>query len=398
MLQRFLPALLIVVSLATVWTGPVRAAQAERWVRIAQHTIDANAKDEVIDLAGAQGTYVGFQLRARRGRIAIQQIVLRFQDNSKHESPAPFSLRSGERTRVFAREDVERFPEALSVTYQDGARNSSSAVLEVWGLQTREGRDAVRPEQRMPVPPPPPRVGQLELEASDSILIAAKTAGREVTSETVDVASSIGKFKRLKLATRASEAAIERVSVVFDDGSTKDFAVNGILQPNTSTPWFEIDGSKFIKQVGLELKEKTSLTAPARFELYGEPAENWLKSGGDGARFNDGWVLIGAQTAGFVGFDNDVIALADHGDGFSELRVNVSGRAITLNQLRVVYDNGEEDIVPVRSRIDAGDTFGPITLRGGRKVREVQARYRSRVIEEIDQEKNSALVQVWAKR
>ncbi|KUO55489.1 MAG: hypothetical protein APF80_00820 [Alphaproteobacteria bacterium BRH_c36] len=398
MLQRFVPVLAMLVWVAASWCGPAQAAAPERWVRIAQHTIDVNAKEETIDLAAAQGSFVGFQLRARGGRVAIQQIVLKFQGDAKHESPAPFQLRSGERTRVFAREDTERFPEVLSVAYQNGVRSGRSAMLELWGLQTRDGRNAVRPEQQMPVPPPPPRVGQLELDASTSILIAAKTAGREVTSETLDVADGIAKFKRLKLATRANEAAIDRIRVVFGDGSKKEFAVNGRLQPNTSTPWFDIDGSKFIKNVGLELKEKTSLTAPARFELYGDPEENWIRSGGDGARFNDGWVLIGAQTAGFVGFDNDVITLADHDDGFSELRVNVSGRAITLNQLRIVYDNGEEDIVPVRSRIEAGDTYGPITLRSGQKVKEVLARYRSRVIEVANQDENSALVQVWAKR
>ncbi|MBU1211431.1 MAG: hypothetical protein KJ587_09185 [Alphaproteobacteria bacterium] len=398
MSQRFVHVLSMLVFVAASCCGAAQAAPAERWVRIAQHTVEANANEETIDLAGAEGSYVGFQLRGRRGRVAIQQIVLKFQGDAKHESPAPFQLRAGERTRVFARDDTERFPEVLSLTYQESARNSRSAMLELWGLQTRDGRNAVRLEQQMPVPPPPPRVGQLELDASKSILITAKTAAREVTSETLDVPDGIGRFTRLKLATRASEAEIERVSVLFDDGSHKDFAVNGRLQPNSSTPWFDIDGSKFIKHVGLELKEKTSLTAPARFELYGDLEESWLKSGGDGARFNDGWILIGAQTAGFVGFDNDVITLADHGDGFSELRVNVSGRAITLNQLRIVYDNDEEDIVPVRSRIEAGDTYGPITLRSGQKVREVLARYRSRVIEATNQDDNSALVQVWAKR
>lgn len=398
MLKRILPALLFLFTAATACSTLADTAEAQRWVRLAQHAIDNAAKDEVIDLGDAAGSYVGFQLRARRGRIAIEQIVMRFDDDTKHESPAPFRLRSGERTRVFGREDRERFPDSLHVIYQENARNGRRAMLEVWGLQTNEGKQAVRSEKRMPVPPPPAQVAQQELEGGSSILIAAKTSGREVDSETLAIADNIGKFTRLALATRSSAAAVEQLTVAFADGSKKEFAVKGTLQPNTSTPWFEIDDSKFIDEVRIKLREKTSLTVPARFELYGKPTESWLKSGGDGAQFNEGWVLVGAQTAGYVGFDNDVIALANYGDGFSELRVTVNGRAITLNQLRIVYENGEEDIVPVRARIDAGDTYGPIKLRSGEKVREVQARYRSRVIEASNQDKNTALVQVWAKR
>lgn len=373
-------------------------AEAQRWVRLAQHSIDAEAADELIDLSEARGSFVGFQLRARRGSIAIEQITLKFSDDTRHESPAPFRLRSGERTRVFAREDNERFAESLLVAYQNDARIGRRAMLEVWGLQTRAGRSNVRPEKRMPVPPPPPRIGQREIEAGGAILVTAKTAGRESRIETLDVAENIGKFTQLTLAARSSAASVEQFMVKFTDGSEKAFAVQGVLPSNTNTPWFEIDGTKFIKAVELKFREETSLTAPLRLEIYGKPSKSWLQSGGDGGRFNDGWVLIGAQTAGFIGFDSDIIPLADHGDGFSELRVNVDGRSVTLNQMRIVYENGEEDIVPVRMRIDSGDTYGPIPVRSGETIREIKARYRTRVIEPSIPEKNTAIVQVWAKR
>lgn len=398
MFQRILSTLLFVVATALAWATASDTAEAQRWVRLADHRVEQGATEDRIDLRDARGSYVGFQLRARRGSVEIEEIDLEFSDKTKHKSPAAFRLRSGERTRVFAREDNERFPDGLRVKYQDGARNGRYARIELWGLQTREGRDAVRPEERMPVPPPPPRVGQREIQASGAILIAAKTAGREVSNETLEIAENIGKFTRLTLGVRESGAMVDKLTVTFTDGTKKDFAVHGTLQANTSTPWFEIDGSKFIKKVGLEMNEKTSLTTPPRFELFGKPTKSWLASGGDGAKFNDGWILIGAQTAGFIGFDNDVIGLAEHGDGFSEMRVMVDGRAITLNQLRIVYANGEEDIIPVRARIDDGDTYGPISIRPGQKVREIQARYRTRVISPAGQEKHAALVQVWAKR
>jgi hypothetical protein len=399
MTQRFARlVLLVALSLSALCTA-VEAARPDRWVRIVQHRIDSNTNEEMIDLRDTEGSFVGFQLRARGGRVEIEKIELNFQDKTKHKSEAPFSLSSGERTKVIARDDAERFPETLLVKYKQNARNGSYAQLELWGLQTREGRYAKRPEKLMPVPPPPARVAHLELEVADSMLIAAKNVGREVEYETLKVDEHLSKFKRLRLAARDSDAPVSKLSVIFEDGSIKEFSVDGLIRSNTSTPWFDIDGGKFIKEVHLDFSEKTSLSTPARIELYGTQSDGWAASEGEGAKFNDGWVLLGAQAAGFVGFDNDVIQLSEHGGGFTELRVNVLGRAVTLNQLRVVYDSGEEDIVPVRTRIDAGDAYGPISLRGAtHRVREIQARYRSRVIDRAIREKGLALVQVWAKR
>lgn len=398
-LWRLLFILLIPVATCAAFAGQANAAKGERWVRILSHQIDRNASEDLLDLRSASGSFVGFQLRARRGSVDIDRFVLTLNDKATDQSAGPFRLRSGERTRVLARGETERFPETLIVTYKEDGRRSRSVRLEVWGLQSREGRYAKRPEKQMPIPPPPPRVGAADPDAVRSVLMAVETAEREVDREELAVPERLGKFKSLRLAVRDSPLSVEQLSVRYEDGTSRDFAVTGTLRPDGSTPWFDIDGSRFIQSVSLKLREKTPLTTPPRLELHGLHAEGWLSADGEGKDFNDGWVLVGARSAGFIGFDTDTIPLAEHGEGFGEIRVKVKGRAITLNQLRVVYGNGEEDIVPVRSRIDDGDTYGPISIRGGaREIREIRARYRSRVIDSGLQEQGPALVQVWAKR
>ncbi len=389
------------LTAAFVAVPVAEAARGERWVRITQHRIDTQQGEELIDLRDARGSFVAFRLRARRGRLGIEHFTVNFHDKTSYTSEQGFVLRSGERTKVLARgdDDVERFPETLSVAYQKDYRSGRNARLEVWGLQTREGRNAERPEKIMPVPPPPPRVGQAEIGSDGSVLISVKTLGRETAAETIDVADKIGKFKRLRLAVREAPIEIEKLSVTFKDGTKDEFVVNGTMKQNSGSPWFDIDASKFIKNVGFTLREKTSLSSPPVIELQGQLADGWLSANGEGKSFNDGWVLLGAQSAGFIGFDNDVIPVSSEQSGYEKLRVNVLGRSVTLNQIRVVYADGEEDIVPVRTRIDDGDVFGPIDLRGhDQKIREIQARYRSRVIDKITGMQEAALVQVWGKR
>ncbi len=181
-------------------------ADAQRWKLIKRHNVSNDAVEELVDLKGASGSYVAFRLRARGGTVKVDQFVLNFHDNTLFVSEAPFNLRSGERTRILAEDrSSERFPENALIKYKDGAEHSRYARLEIWGLQTRSGRYAKRPEKLMPTPPPPPRVSQSEPTeelVANSVLVAHETAGREVESATIRVSERIGKFKRLRLAIR----------------------------------------------------------------------------------------------------------------------------------------------------------------------------------------------------
>ena len=83
--------------------------------------------------------------------------------------------------------------------------------------------------------------------------------------------------------------------------------------------------------------------------------------------------------------------------GFRRIRVTVRDRAITLNEVKVVYTDGEEEIVPVRTRVDAGGTYGPIDLRGKRRqsIDHIEAKYRSRFFDSSAKGKGSAIVEIW---
>jgi hypothetical protein len=143
-------------------------------------------------------------------------------------------------------------------------------------------------------------------------------------------------------------------------------------------------------------RSKPNFKGQARIEVLGQYAEGWLGPQGEGRKFNQGWVLLGAQTAGFIGFDKDTIPVGKNEGGFKKIRVTVKDRAITLNELRIVYSSGQEDVVPVKAKIEAGSTYGPIDLKGGtRSIKEIQARYRSRFIDKEARGKGMAVVEVW---
>lgn len=76
---------------------------------------------------------------------------------------------------------------------------------------------------------------------------------------------------------------------------------------------------------------------------------------------------------------------------FRAVKIRVRNAPIFMNDLKVVYANGEPDDLPIRADIRAGGESRAIDLRGrDRAIREVQMVYRSRPTF-----KGLATVEVW---
>ncbi|HJZ33669.1 MAG TPA: hypothetical protein VKF35_21300, partial [Hyphomicrobiaceae bacterium] len=67
------------------------------------------------------------------------------------------------------------------------------------------------------------------------------------------------------------------------------------------------------------------------------------------------------------------------GEGrFKSIRLEVSGNKVYMNDLKVIYMNGEPDDIPVRSEIRAGGQTHALDLKGERRaIKEIQMQYRS---------------------
>ena len=168
------------------------------------------------------------------------------------------------------------------------------------------------------------------------------------------------------------------------------------MPKNSRTNWIDLKGDRFIKEIQLVYRSKPSFRGQARIEVFGKYAPGWLGPQGEGRKYNQGWVLLGAQTAGFVGFDKDVIPVGANEGGFKRIRVTVRDRAITLNEVKVIYTDGTDETIPVRTRVDAGGSYGPIDLKGRRAaIDRIEAKYRSRFFDSSARGKGSAIVEVW---
>jgi hypothetical protein len=90
------------------------------------------------------------------------------------------------------------------------------------------------------------------------------------------------------------------------------------------------------------------------------------------------WVTLGCRDVNWA-VDRDVIRV-DRRDGrFSAIRLRVAGNDVRILDLKVIYGNGAPDDISVRAVIRAGQTSGPLDLKGrDRAIDRIQMIYEAR--------------------
>ena len=90
------------------------------------------------------------------------------------------------------------------------------------------------------------------------------------------------------------------------------------------------------------------------------------------------WEELGCQKVGFL-TDRDTIKVGRREGRFKAIRLEVSGNAVYINDLKVVYANGAPDDIRVRSEIREGGQSGPLDLKGReRAIDRVELVYRAK--------------------
>jgi len=99
----------------------------------------------------------------------------------------------------------------------------------------------------------------------------------------------------------------------------------------------------------------------------------------DHDRGHDHWEQLGCQKVGFL-VDHDAIRVGRREGTFKAIRLDVSGNAVYMNDLKVIYGNGAPDDISVRSEIREGGQTRPLDLkgRGERAIDRIEMTYRAK--------------------
>jgi hypothetical protein len=402
---------------ALVMTATAAQAQ-DQWVTIGTKSVSTSGRSsDTIDVSTAKGNFKAIRLITRDGGIVLENVEVLYAGGAVHNERRPINMNPNDRTRAIDQRDQARFLEKVTLSFKQGGGNST---VEVQGLQSSEGARATRsasattpsspsssgPAPSAPVAAPIPasptapvattaKSGQLT-EAGD-VLFGTQTVGFGVDRDVIRVGAEVGKFDRIRMRVLENDIFIRSMKVVFANGESEEVAYNADVKANSRTRWIQLKGDRFIKEIQLIYNSKPNFKGRAYIEVYGEYAEGWLGPQGEGKKFNEGWVLLGGQTAGFTIDRNDIVKVGRNDGGFRKIRVNVKDETVTLFEVRVVYGNGEVDIIPAnRTAVRPGGVYGPIDLKGGsRIIQEIRPTYRTRIFQQGGVARGRAVVEFW---
>jgi CBS domain-containing protein len=441
MLRRLVLGLCAVLAM-----GAMTAADAQYWrhhrhhyhyrhgdqlILISEQDVDLSLDRYTIDVRQAKGAYKGIRVKNAMGKLFdIRRVQIVYSDGSVWNEDRQIDMYWGERSRPINPTFDGKFIDQINIEQTPGYGRGR---LQVIGIQDPEGREmdragrsgpttsdrsdrdrdrdrddgqrdryrpdgavsgdlSVRPTVPVATPTTP---GQAT--AGGDVLFGAQSVGFLTDRDVIRVGNEVGKFAKIRLRVLENDIHINEMKVVYANGESDTLAVNADIPKNSRTNWIDLRGDRFIKEIQLVYRSRPSFNGQARIEVFGQYAPGWLGPNGEGRKYNQGWVLLGAQTAGFIGFDKDIIPIGSNEGGFRRIRVTARDRAITLNEIKVIYADGEEETIPVRTRVDAGGTFGPIELKGQRRqaIDHIEAKYRSRFFDSSAKGKGSAIVEIW---
>lgn len=417
MFRRLVMALGVILATGVFVSAEARRNHyydGEQLIVISEQDIDLSLDKYSIDVSKAKGGYKAIRVRNAQGRLFdLSRVQIVYADGSVHNEDRQIDMWQGERSRLINPTEDSYFVDQINITQTPG---EGRGRLQILGVQDAEGRRMERggratspprhsdsgpsAETSIPVRPttaqPTAATPGVASEGGD-VLFGAQYVGFGVDRDVIRVGNEIGKFDRIRLRVLDNDIHINEIKVVYANGETDALAVNADIPKNSRTNWIDLKGDRFIKEIQMVYRSRPSFSGQARIEVFGQYARGWLGPQGEGRKYNQGWVLLGAQTAGFVGFDKDVIPVGQNEGGFRKIRVTVRDRAITLNEVKVIYTDGADDTIPVRTRVDAGGTYGPVDLKGDRRqaIDRIEAKYRSRFFDASARGKGSAIVEIW---
>ncbi len=257
------------------------------------------------------------------------------------------------------------------------------------------------------------------------------TLGEEVAlkiipdRDTIDARKVPGRFRGIRVyALDGSAVDISTIDIVYNDGSKFTEDRGRLIQLNAADVRTRVIGpqggqgpEKFIDSIVLNYKTAQGQQQRARVRVVGTTSTEGARAvrpagpggpvaapiqpapsrpagpapgpvtvaptgpapvqGAPGCVTAGGDVLFGVQYVGF-GQDRDVIKVGSEFGKFDKIRLRVLDNEIFMNELRVVYSNGEPDVLAVAANIPQNTRTKWFTLKGDRFIKEIQLVYKSR--------------------
>jgi hypothetical protein len=212
-------------------------------------------------------------------------------------------------------------------------------------------------------------------------LLGSQTVGLN-TDRDVFYVGSEGRFEALRFRVYDNKVAVGDVKVFYGNGTTERLNVQEHIWAGQMTKAYDLKGDhRLIKRVEVIYQtEGSPKFGRAKMEIYGLQSAvggGWPTPSPTPGQVG-GWEVIGLQSVGFI-VDRDTIHVGSGKGRFRKIMLKVQDHDVYMYDLRVRFQNGEVQDVPVANLIRAGHSTGVLDLNGEhRTIERVDMVYRTR--------------------
>ena len=226
---------------------------------------------------------------------------------------------------------------------------------------------------------------------------------RRADRDIIAVGNREGRFSAIKLKAVGNDVELLDLKVIYGNGEPDDIQVRSNLNDGRETRPLDLKGrERFIKQIVITSKkdddarggrgghdgrnardgrdgrgDRGARRRPAQVCAFGLHDKRDDRRPGPG-RTGGKWEPLGCQKVGFL-VDRDIIKVGRREGRFNAIRLEVSGNDVFVEDLKVVYGNGQPDDIRVRSQIRQGGMTAPLDLKGrDRYIDRIEMVYRAK--------------------
>ncbi|HJZ29644.1 MAG TPA: hypothetical protein VKF35_00995 [Hyphomicrobiaceae bacterium] len=394
----------------------IDAQGGERWVWIGTRSVDLKKETDRIEVGANKGRFKSVRLVGLDRVIDIDRVTV-VTDGAPHVEKQRLRLERGQSSRPMALGREAQVVRHVDLAYRLHLGAAGPANIELWGLRAASavpvavsappattGAAATGAAATGPATATAHPLAETTRDGRGPALFGVVEVSQGVEQDVFKLGREYGQLSKLRLRARGGGVPLKEVRVIYAEGEPEVVPLDAELAADAQTDWLDLNGDGFIREIQF-VYPRAARGGKTRLEVFGEYAESWFQPGAGTGGFssaNNGWLYLGGQSPLFVsirrglGYETDVVPVARN-QGFGSLRVDVKNRAITLNWVKVVYDDGTSDVFAERQRVAGGSSFGPVELQSGRPVKEIEVSHRSRLFDSQAAGGGYAFVEFWVK-
>ena len=229
--QKLIKAGFAALALSLSTLSPATANQVQF---LGEQRVGRNPDFDTFQIGPEAGRFDALQFRVLGNRVALADVKVHYLNGTSEHLNVQEHINPGTTTAAYDLRGDHRRIARVDVLYQTENRYGPQATVQLFGVRYHGGSST----GGNPGPfPPQPAPGRWEALGTQPVSLA-------VDHDTFQVGAGRGRFRMIKLEVHDRPIHLYNLRVMFRNGETQEFSINGLIPAGGSTQALDLNGDR----------------------------------------------------------------------------------------------------------------------------------------------------------